>query len=98
MDDKIIDFSEYKELKNTTRENEAFKEMYYGLARAVENAIKCDSKRESDKCLVVAQRLAEYTYLSSVDGDIESVDVFMAGFDVDEYLDQLDRTKKENNE
>lgn len=96
MSDKIVDFSAYKDLKDTARENEIFKEMYYDLARAVETAINSDTKRESDKCLVIAQRLAEYKYLASVEDDIECVDIFMAGFNVDEYLDNLYKQKKNN--
>ena len=64
VSDNIVDFSACKDLKEKQQELTLFKEMYYELARAVETAIECDTKRETDKLLVVAQRLAEYKYLS----------------------------------
>ena len=95
VSDKIVDFSACKDLSEKQQELALFKELYYDLARAVETAIECDTKRETDKLLVVAQRLAEYKYLSYYEKDIESVEIFMAGFNVDEYLDNL---HKHNNE
>ena len=95
MDEKIVDFSAHKKLNETSEECQVYKEMYYELARAVESAIECDTKRESDKLLVIAQRIAEYKYLSHFEEDIESLEIFMAGFNVDDYLDNLKKTKKE---
>ena len=89
MSDKIVDFSDYKETDENVKKAFLYREMYYELARAVETAIKCATKRESDKLLVNAQRLAEYKLLSYYDKDIESIEIFMAGFNVDEYLDNL---------
>ena len=97
VSDNIVDFSACKDLKEKQQELTLFKEMYYELARAVETAIECDTKRETDKLLVVAQRLAEYKYLSYYEEDIERVEIFMAGFNVDEYLDNLHKNKKNNN-
>lgn len=96
MSDKIVDFSAFKDLNEKAQSGEIFKELYYDLARAVETAIECDTKRESDKILVIAQRLAEYKYLSFYEDDIESVDIFMAGFNVDKYLDDIEKNKKNN--
>ncbi len=95
MSDKIVNFSDCKDLNETERECKLFKEMYYDLARAVESAIECETKRESDKALVIAQRLAEYKYLSYYEKDIESIEIFMAGFNVDDYLNDLEKNKKE---
>lgn len=96
MSDKIVDFSNYKDLSEAQQELNLFKELYYDLARAVESAVECDTKRESDKLLVIAQRLAEYKYLSYYEKDIESVEIFMAGFNADDYLDGLEKNKKNN--
>lgn len=96
MDEKIVDFSAYKKLNETSEEGQVYKEMYYELARAVESAIECDTKRESDKLLVIAQRLAEYKYLAHFEEDMECLEIFMAGFNVDDYLDDIKKRKKNN--
>ena len=96
MSDKIVDFSACKDFSELTRELNLYKEMYYDLARAVETAVESDTKRESDKLLVIAQRLAEYKYLSFFEKDIESIEIFMAGFNVDDYLNDLEKNKKNN--
>lgn len=89
MSDKIVDFSAYKDMTDEARESKLYKELYYDLARAVETAVECDTKRETDKILVIAQRLAEYKYLSFYEKNIEPLEIFTAGFNVDEYLDEL---------
>ena len=89
VSDKIVDFSDCKDLNEMKQELNLFKELYYDLARAVETAVECSTKRETDRTLVTAQRQSEYKYLSFYEKDIENVDIFMAGFNVDEYLDNL---------
>lgn len=94
MSDKIVEFSDFKDMNEAVRECKLFKDLYYDLAHAVEAAVECDTKHESDRLLVNAQRLAEYKYLSYYEKDIESVEIFLAGFNVDEYLDNIKKQKK----
>ena len=95
VSDRVVDFSSCKDLKEVQQELNLFKELYYDLARAAEAAVECGTKRETDKLLVTAQRLAEYKYLSFYEKDIENIEIFMAGFNVDEYLDNLHKNDNE---